>query len=54
MTAQAQDADTKKGLKEEQQTIIVTGVRSDATVQDKNVTLNHVEVITAEDMANAR
>ncbi len=52
MTAQAQDADTKKGLKEEQQTIIVTGVRAamQQSLNQKRNAESHVEVITAEDI----
>ncbi len=52
MSAQAQEVDTKKGLKEEPQQIVVTGVRA-AMQQSLNQKRNaeaHIEVITAEDI----
>lgn len=52
MSAQAQEADTKKGLKEEPQQIIVTGVRAamQQSLNQKRNAESHVEVITAEDI----
>ncbi len=52
MSAQAQQADTKKAEKEEQQQVIVTGVRASMqqSLNQKRNAESHIEVITAEDI----
>ncbi|MES2047861.1 MAG: TonB-dependent receptor [Pseudomonadota bacterium] len=52
MTAQAQQADTKKIAKEDTQEVIVTGVRAamEKSLSQKRNAESHMEVITAEDI----